>query len=73
MPYLPGPCLAFAFPFSLLQLELCDKFKVSSFPSIYLGRAADMARANTEALKRWDGQTRTAAGVVAWIAAQQQM
>jgi hypothetical protein len=54
-------------------MELCDKFKVNSFPSIYLGRAADMAQANVEALKQWDGHTRTAAGVVAWIAAQQQM
>ncbi len=51
---------------------MCDKYKVAGYPTLYVGKAADVAAVAVEKLAKFDYGLfkRTAAGVVQFVAKQ---
>jgi hypothetical protein len=49
-----------------LQQELCGKFDITGYPTMYFGKASIFADAKPKELSKYAG-ARTAAEVVSWI------
>lgn len=55
-----------------LQPDVCDKYKVSGYPTMYVGKAADVAAVAVDKMTKFDYGLfkRSAAGVVQFVAKQ---
>jgi hypothetical protein len=55
-----------------LQPDICDKYKVSGYPTLYLGKASDVAAVTVDKLTKFDYGLfkRDGAGVVQFVSKQ---
>lgn len=57
------------------QPDVCDKYKVTGYPTMYVGKAADVAKVAVDKMTKFDYGLfkRSAAGVVQFVAKQQNL
>jgi hypothetical protein len=74
VPYLLSLLDVWLWLFSCLspQPDICDKYKVSGYPTLYLGKAADVAAVTVDKLTKFDYGLfkRDGAGVVQFVSKQ---